>query len=140
MMNLIFDDSEVLFDEMQKEWNTKEDAFFKDHYQLSENSNYNSTSWRKFLAHPLVADWIYEETKVIQQATYRKLLKNIDSNSRSTGLPQLLNSLTDQMKEDSVATGPIFIYTYVPLNEEEKHANNIILAEKDHTLEDLTEL
>lgn len=140
-MNLIFKDDEILFQEMQEFWNTVTDAIYKDHYQLASlNARYNAMSWRKFLAHPAVQDWMNEETIALQQAKYRALLKDLDGNSRSTGLPQVMNALQAAIsKNDTTQSGPIFIYSYVPLNEEEMHAPNV-RTESRNALEDITEL
>ena len=139
MMNLLFTDDEVLFQEMQVKWNEIPDAIYKDHYSLEKLSTYNAGSWRQFMAHPAVQDWINQETVALQQAKYRSLLKDLDGNSRSTGLPQLMNTLQNALGSKVEDTGPIFIYTYVPLTEEEKHAPNVRIA-KHNIIEDLLEI
>lgn len=137
MMDIEFEKDELLFQEMEAAFNEIPDAFFKDHYQLSELTTYSALSWRKFLSHPKVVDWMKEEMFLVQQSRLRGLMQNLDSNSRSTGLPQLMNTLfaqTDKAKKDS--TGPIFVYMYVPLNEQEMHAPNVQIA-KDDSLTDI---
>ena len=52
-------------------------------------------------------------------------------NSKSVGQAQLINAL---VKIDEMAVnknGPVFIYSYVPLNEEQKFAPNVALVESD---------
>jgi hypothetical protein len=132
MMNLNFDEKDWLLAEMQEEWNKVEDAFYKTHYDLARETKYDSQSWKKFLTHPMVADFIQSEMILIQQAKYRGLLKDLDSNARSTGLPQLLNALAGQVEKTNKSDeGPIFIYMHVPLNEQEEHAPNAFTADSD---------
>lgn len=139
-MNIEFDETEKLFKEMQDAWNTIEDAFFKTHYELSEETTYDALSWRSFLTHPKVTDWLNQEMSVVQQAKLRALMKDLDGNSKSTGLPQLINALSNQVDKTAKSMdGPIFIYTYVPLNEQEKHAENVRFAEAD-IIKDITSI
>lgn len=133
MMNLIFSEEEWLLAEMQDEWNRIPDAFYKTHYELAQLApKYDALSWKKFLTHPQVVDFLNSEMVLIQQAKFRSLLKDLDSNSRSTGLPQLLNSLAGQLeKKNNADEGPIFIYMHVPLNNQEEHAPNANTANSD---------
>ncbi len=131
-MNIEFNDTEFLFIQMQDAWNTIDDAFYKTHYELSELTAFDALSWRKFLTHPKVTDWLNQEMALVQQAKLRSLMKDLDNNSKSTGLPQLINALSNQVdKKTKNADGPIFIYTYVPLNKQEINAPNVQLAETD---------
>lgn len=138
MMDIEFDKNELLFAEMQESWNKVDDAFFKDHYELSKITGYDALEWRKFYSHPKVVDWMAQELMMLQNAKLRTLMRDLDGNTRSTGLPQLINTLATQTEKASKKNtdGPIFIYTYIPLNEQEKHSPNVQNKESD-TSEDI---
>ena len=126
MMNILFNEEEILFIAMQDAFNEIDNALFKDHYELAQETHYSPLDWRKFLADPRVVDWFDQETQFITQAKYRKLLKDLSSDSKSTGTAQIMNSLQNAMKvQGKKDEGPIFIYTYVPLNDQELHAKNV---------------
>ena len=132
MMNIAFKDEEILFHEMQKVFNRIENALYKDHYELAAETSYSALEWRTFLSDSRIADWFQQETIFIQQAKYRKLLQDLSSNTKSTGLPQLMNSLQNSINAATPKdNGPIFVYTYVPLNDEEKHAPNVKTVDKN---------
>lgn len=140
MMNIIFGDDEQLFQKMQDEWNTTADAFFKTHFELAALTSFDALSWRKFLTHPAVTDWLNAEMRLIQQAKLRSLMKDLDSNTKSTGLPQLMNSLYGQVdKMEKKNDGPIFVYTYIPLNSQEVNANNVQIAD-NNAIKDITSI
>lgn len=113
--------------DLQAAWNTLgADALYMSHYELAENTNYSVLDWREFLTNPDVVDWINKETMLIQQSKLRLLMKDIDGNTKSTGLPQLINTLVTQTeKKDPSKDGPAFIYCFVPLNEQEEGAPNV---------------
>lgn len=137
MMNITFKEDEFLFSEMQDIWNQIPDAFFKTHYELSALSTFDALSWRKFLGHPAVVDWLNEEMSLVRQAKLRSLLKDLSGDTKSTGLPQLINALAAQ--EDKVtknSEGPVFVYMMTPLNDQEENAPNVRHAD-NHALEDI---
>lgn len=139
MMDIQFNRDEILLQQMQDSFNKIDGAIYLDHYELSKMTEFSALSWKEFLTHPAVADWMAQEMRLLQQSKLRLLIRDIDSNTKSTGLPQLINVLSGQLenvkKKDD---GPIFIYTYVPLNNQEKHAPNVRTAEDDISLEDIT--
>lgn len=127
-MKLIFNDLKM--DSMVDEWNKLTEAgkepFYLDHYELSELTSFDANDWKNFLRHPDVAQWLNEELEVLQQAKLRLLTKDLDSNSRSTGLPQLMNTLYNRIdQQKNTKSGPAFIYCFVPLNAHEEGAENV---------------
>ena len=67
---------------------------------------------------------------IIRTAGINEIIKQAP-NSRSVGQAQLINAL---VKIDEAATnkdGPVFIYSYVPLNDEQKFAPNVMLMDID---------
>lgn len=141
MMDILFEENEILLQQMQETFNKIEDAIYKDHYELSRMTDFSALSWKMFFTHPKIADWVTSEMTLIQQSKLRLLIKDIDANTKSTGLPQLINVLSGQLEDkDKKKDGPIFIYTYVPLNEQESEAPNVQTASKNLTITDITEV
>lgn len=137
-MDILFEDDEILMRQMQESFNDIPDALYKDHYDLAKTTAFSATSWKNFLTHPKVADWLAEEMRLVAQTKLRLLLKDIDSDTKSTGLAQLINTIGAQVEgsEDKKDSGPIFVYAFIPLNPQEEHAPNVRI-EKGIKLEDI---
>ena len=107
-------------------------ALTMNHYDLAECTDYdNPQLWKEFLQDERVNKFITTEFNAIQDSELRKLIMNI-SDSSSVGKAQLINSLQKVLNDhgSDKKSGPAFIYTYIPLTEEEKHADNV--KELDH--------
>lgn len=127
-------------------WNTEEEMLMEqeflslgkqgltmNHYDLAEVTEVNDPAkWKAFLQNEYVAKYITDEFTAIQDSELRKLIMNI-SDSSSVGKAQIINSLQKVLNEHAGDTksGPAFIYTYVPLTEEEKHADNVEVLDND---------
>jgi hypothetical protein len=61
---------------------------------------------------------------MLKKSQVSKLLSEA-STSRSTGQAQLLNTLLNQTKVSEKKEGPVFIYTRIPLNDQELGAENV---------------
>ena len=88
--------------------------------------------WKAFLLNADVREWLDEERALLQDTELAKLTSNV-SNSRSVGQAQLIsamNRLNDANKDDA-ATGPAFIYSYVPLTIDQQHAANVQTLTED---------
>ena len=109
-------------------------ALTMNHYDFAERSEItdNPQDWKEFLQIESIAEYITEEFNAIQDSELRKLILDIN-NSSSVGKAQLINALQKQLKEhaDDKKTGPAFIYTYVPLNPEERNAENVEVLKDD---------
>jgi len=109
------------------------EALTMNHYDLAEATPVSDTeTWKQWLRLPAVSKYIAEEFSAIQDSELRKLIMNI-SDSSSVGKAQLINSLSKLLdKSEGVdRSGPTYIYTYVPLAEEEKNADNVEELEND---------
>lgn len=113
--------------------NKAPECFAYHHYDLAKFTSIKDPDlWRDFLKEPDVKDWINEERNLMNSAELQKLLTDI-SNSNSIGQAQIINALqkltekTDKINEN----GPKFIYTYIPLNEQQKQADNVIVLNND---------
>lgn len=109
-------------------------ALTMNHYDFAEISKVSSDpqEWKEFLQIEPISEYISEEFNAIQDSELRKLILDIN-NSSSVGKAQLINALQKQLKENagSEKTGPAFIYSYVPLNPEERTADNVEVLEND---------
>lgn len=130
-MNIQFNENEIEMQQLQEVFNELgEDALYYSHYELAQATEFSVNDWKMFLTDPRVQDYLELELNLTQQTAVRKMMRDIDQ-SRSTGQAQLLNTLVNQTNQSKKKEGPIFIYTYVPLNKEEEHAPNVQTAECD---------
>lgn len=106
-------------------------AFTLNHYDLAKHTKITSPeTWKQFLLVPEVSDWIRTENQIIQQTEISKLA-NSAATKGSVGQAQLLTALTKLSDGGSVKEGPIFVYTYIPLNQEQENAPNVIKLKED---------
>ena len=101
-----------------------QEALFMSHYELAERTSESPILWKKFLTDVRVAAFIEEELEMLKKSKVALMLSTVDSN-KNTGQAQLLNTLLNQTKSVERKEGPVFIYTQVPLNDQERHANNV---------------
>ena len=107
------------------------DAFYKNHWQLAAITKIPASEWKQFLMLPPVAEYISQEFNLLIEAQRRTILKDLDKNQRSVGTAQILNALDKVIAGGGERSGPVFIYTYVPLNEQEANAPNVVELTKD---------
>ena len=118
-------EKEKLFCELQEAFNNiGPEALQMTHYELADRSGDSPISWKKFLLDPRVGAYISEELDMLKKYQVSKLL-NEASTSKSTGQAQLLNTLLNQTKVSEKKEGPVFIYTRIPLNDQELGAENV---------------
>jgi hypothetical protein len=132
-MKLNFKPSETRMLDLQTAFNTVgiREAMFLDHYDLDEITNYSAEQWKAFLKHPLVADFLQEELVMFKDKQIRSILKDVKDTERSTGVAQVINSLSKLDLTQMGNNNKMFIYTYVPLDEEEQHAEHVRQAPSD---------
>jgi hypothetical protein len=108
-----------------------QEALYASHYDLFEKTVYaDPETWKEFLLLPEVVEYIRIEMEIIRKAAMNELVANA-GDSNSVGKAQLLNAITKQEEDSSVKDGPIFIYTYVPLNKEQEKAPNVVKEKTD---------
>lgn len=103
------------------------------HYELAAKTElHDIIVWKSFLQLPDVMEWLNEERNILQHYELSKLTQDV-SNSRSVGQAQLINAVEKITAANRVNnnTGPIFIYTYIPLNEAQKAAPNAFELKED---------
>ena len=120
--------------EMENEFLTLgKQALTMNHYDLADCTKFdNPQDWKEFLQNEYVAKYINDEFTAIQDSELRKLIMNI-SDSSSVGKAQIINSLQKVLNEHAgdKKSGPAFVYMYVPLTEEEQHADNVEVLDHD---------
>lgn len=125
MMDIKFRADEEMFTELQDLINgIGQNALYMSHYELAEQTGMSPISWKKFLLDPRVAAFISEEMDLLKRAKVSTMLSTVDTN-KNTGQAQLLNTLLNQTKNTNRKEGPVFIYTHIPLNNQEEHAPNV---------------
>ncbi len=106
-------------------------ALTMNHYQLAmETTIENPVIWKMFLLDPRIVDYINSEMNIIRNAGINEIIKQAPS-SRSVGQAQLINALVKIDEASINKDGPVFIYSYVPLSEEQKFAPNVVLMAQD---------
>lgn len=129
MMDIKFNDGEDDMMDMQDMMNEiGQQALFMNHYELSAKTEISPIQWKKFLTDVRVAAFIAEELELLKKSKVAVMLKDVDTN-KNTGQAQLLNTLLNQTKQNEKKEGPVFIYTQIPLNEAEQHAENVVMVD-----------
>lgn len=131
IIDIKFKEEETLLQELQDMFNSVgEEALYMTHYELAERTGYSPIDWKTFLMDARVAAFIAEEMDMLKKAKVSVMLKTVDSN-KNTGQAQLLNTLLNQSKVSDKKEGPVFIYTQIPLNDQEQHARNVVIINED---------
>lgn len=116
----------------------EEKAISMNHYDLARLTAVKDVQlWKQFLTDPEVSAYIDQESQILTQTELRKLAADV-SDSRSVGQAQLINAMQKLTDNKTTKEGPIFIYTYVPLNKSQAKADNI--AEEDYDVFDVPEI
>ena len=102
------------------------EALAMDQYDLeaASNKSYSAQDWAEFLQEPDIRDYIKREMRVIRESSINKIIADAGT-SRSVGQAQLISALQKVADDDKEADGPVFIYCYVPLNDQQMHAPNV---------------
>lgn len=133
IMEIAFKENETQFLDLQDLFNTiGQEALYMTHYELAERTGESPISWKKFLMDPRVSAFIAEEMAMLEKVKAAVMLNTVDTN-KNTGQAQLLNTLLNRSKSSEKKEGPVFIYTQVPLNNQEQHAKNVVIYNEDNT-------
>jgi len=110
-----------------------QNALTMTHYDLAKCiEDTTKDEWRDFLNEADVAEYIRNEMRIISDSIQKRMITDIIAGGdRSVGRAQIINTL-DKIN-DGVAKkdGPIFIYSYVPLDAQQTQAENTIKLNKD---------
>ena len=114
------------FEECRKQFMTLgERGLYLNHYQLAQETRIpDPMVWKEFLVDPRIADYVQSEMNIIRSAAINEIIQKAP-NSKSVGQAQLINSLVKIDESAANKEGPVFIYSYVPLNAEQEFAPNV---------------
>lgn len=113
-----------------------EKALYLTHYQLAAETRIKDpVQWKMFLTDPRIADYISSEMNLIRSASINEIIHKAP-NSKSVGQAQLINALVKIDEASADKSGPIFIYSYVPLNAEQEFAPNVLSMNTSPTPEE----
>ena len=103
-----------------------EDRLSMSVYDLAEFTDIkNYTRWIEFMKEPAVAEAIDEELNLYIGAQKRKLIQTTTIDDKSVGKAQLISALTKANESGTGAGGNLFVYNYIPLNENERKRPNV---------------
>lgn len=109
----------------------KDEGLYLSHYQLAELTPIRDAFvWKEFLMDPKTVDYVSTEMNLIRTAAINKMVAEAP-HSRSVGQSQLINALQKLDERANHKEGPIFIYSYVPLNQAQKQAPNVRVCNAD---------
>lgn len=102
-------------------------ALSMNHYELEITSLecFTAEDWKEFLSEPDIKEYVKKEMDIIRNTQMNRIIQGASSD-RSLAKAQVLSSLKKFDEDESEADGPIFIYCYVPLNDQQEHAANIL--------------
>jgi hypothetical protein len=107
------------------------DALKANHYDLANKTEYKDPElWKEFLMEQDVSEYINQETAILQAAEFRSILLNT-ARDNSAGRAQLINAMMSVNNKQNKKEGPVVIYSYIPLNEQQLKASNIEINKKD---------
>jgi hypothetical protein len=107
------------------------EALKASHYALAAMTQESDPAiWKEFLMETDVNDYINQETAILQSAEFRNILLNT-SRENSVGRAQLINAMMSVSNKQNKKEGPIVIYSYIPLNEQQLKASNIEINKTD---------
>lgn len=108
-------------------------ALTMSHYDLAEEvEGTTKDEWRDFLNEADVAEYIKNEMRIISDSIQKRMITDIiTGGDKSIGRAQIINTLDKINDEVAKKDGPIFIYSYVPLDAQQEQAENTIKLNKD---------
>ena len=108
-------------------------ALTMSHYDLAEKvEGTTKDEWRDFLNEADVAEYIKNEMRIISDSIQKRMITDIiTGGDKSVGRAQIINTLDKINDEVAKKDGPIFIYSYVPLDTQQEQAENTIKLNKD---------
>ena len=108
-------------------------ALTMSHYDLAEEvEGTTKDEWRDFLNEADVAEYIKNEMRIISDSIQKRMITDIiTGGDKSVGRAQIINTLDKINDEVAKKDGPIFIYSYVPLDAQQEQAENTIKLNRD---------
>lgn len=108
-----------------------ETAIQSSHYKLAENCGTATLAeWKAFLQEPDVQKHIENEMEILAKASMNQIIAKAGT-SNSTGQANLLGTIMKVLENNQEKSGNQFIYMHVPLSENQKHAQNVVLCDSE---------
>ena len=123
-MNIFKKGSELY--ELQEAYNKldQREALTMTQFDLEDATGIDAFRWLSFLSDGAVQKYIEKNAQAVRQAQMRKLVDLATTNDKSVGTAQMLNAM-GKLTEDTETESSFFIYSYVPLDANEVHADNV---------------
>ena len=126
-----------ILNELLKKFNEiGEDAFYKTHYMLAAETEFNANLWREFLMDPEVAEYIDSELNIVQGVELRAILRSVSTKKGGVATAQLITALSKLDANAQKKSGDTFIYCYTPVNSKEAQAANVKIMDEDPFLKE----
>lgn len=114
------------------------EALTLNHYELATKTGFaDPATWKEFLMEPEIKQYVSTETAIIRNAELNKITTELKG-SRSVGQAQLISALTKLGDQAASVDGPVYIYSYVPLSDDQRAAPNVRMEQRDIFLKDNT--
>lgn len=114
------------------------EALTLNHYELATRTGFaDPATWKEFLMEPEIKQYVSTETAIIRNAELNKITTELKG-SRSVGQAQLISALTKLGDQAATVDGPVYIYSYVPLSDDQRAASNVRMEQRDIFLKDNT--
>lgn len=111
-------------------------GLYLSHYDLNEKfPDFPTQLWREFLTEPEVQRYRTNELSLLNEVELNKLMKDAGTKGGQVGVAQLVNALAKVNSDKPAKDGPIFIYAYIPPNENQKQATDFVEFLKDPFME-----
>ena len=133
----LFDKSEEKFRLMAKDFNNiykrypeeiTDFGYIQLHKHQSSEVDFTVMDWRQFYLDRRVKNWYRQELEINLQQNLQKISKTAGSD-KSTATQQTLATLMKYNEESSSGDNTkIFVYTHIPLTEEEEHLDNVKIS------------
>lgn len=103
----------------------------KSYYQLwKDNKEIDLLVWRKFYTDPRVVEFYDKEFELGLKAKKNILLRMVGENNSTATVQGLMNIIKrDEDADFDIDDNKIFIYSFIPLNQQEAHAENVRILE-----------
>lgn len=97
------------------------------HYDLHKNTGlFSPTEWKRFLTDERIVEWYKTERSMMLRAQTMSFLEKLSQGKMNTGDATILGKLLESEDDEQDAEADtIFVYSFIPLTEEERGAPNV---------------
>lgn len=96
------------------------------HYDLHKATGlYSPTEWKSFLTDERIVEWYKTERSMMLRAQTMAFIEKLSQGKLNTGDANILTKLLEAEDEQEAEDDTIFVYSFIPLTEEERGAPNV---------------